>query len=148
MFNNKRAQFYILFAVLVIVIITGLVTTSNYARKVKKPVKFYDLSEDFEAETTKIIDYGIFSGEQQSSIDSLIDAFSAEYLEYVQKKDPNLELIYIFGNEPWALRGVSAIFGILTVLGVYLLTKELFPENRKIALLAAFLIATSFWHIL
>jgi len=56
--------------------------------------------------------------------------------------------IYIFGNEPWALRGVSAIFGILTVLGVYLLTKELFPENRKIALLAAFLIATSFWHIL
>ena len=99
MFNNKRAQFYILFAVLVIVIITGLVTTSNYARKVKKPVKFYDLSEDFEAETTKIIDYGIFSGEQQSSIDSLIDAFSAEYLEYAQKKDPNLELIYIFGDE-------------------------------------------------
>ncbi|MEK9154997.1 MAG: glycosyltransferase family 39 protein [Patescibacteria group bacterium] len=56
--------------------------------------------------------------------------------------------IFIFGNEPWALRGVSAIFGILTVLGVYLLTKELFPQNRKIALLAAFLIATSFWHIL
>src|SRR3989344_7806103 len=55
--------------------------------------------------------------------------------------------IYIFGNEPWALRGVSAIFGILTVLGVYLLTKELFPENRKIALLSAFLMATSFWHI-
>lgn len=55
--------------------------------------------------------------------------------------------IYIFGNEPWALRSVSAIFGILTVLGVYFLTKELFPQNRNIALLAAFLLATSFWHI-
>ena len=99
MFNNKRGQFYIIFAVLVIVIITGLVTTANYAMKVKKPVKFYDLSEDFETETTKIIDYGIFSGESQGDIDFLIDAFSAEYLEYVQKKDPNLELIYIFGNE-------------------------------------------------
>lgn len=49
-------------------------------------------------------------------------------------------------NEPWVLRLPSAIFGILTVLGIYLLTKELF-EDKKIALLSAFLIATSFWHI-
>ena len=72
--------------------------------------------------------------------------------------------IKALGNEPWALRVVSAIFGILTVLGVYFLAKELFsklrtthyglqteekiPLNQKIALLSAFLIATSFWHIM
>ncbi len=69
--------------------------------------------------------------------------------------------IALFGNFPWALRIVSAIFGILTVLGLYLLTKELFNNykiqnkyknaklqiNEKIALLSAFLMATSFWHI-
>ena len=55
--------------------------------------------------------------------------------------------IALFGNFPWALRAVSAIFGILTVLGVYFLSKELF-KNEKIALLSAFLMATSFWHIL
>ena len=78
--------------------------------------------------------------------------------------------IKTFGNEPWALRIVSIIFGTFTVLGVYFLAKELFiklprrfgrdpgftsdqPENKiislnqKIALLSAFLIATSFWHI-
>ncbi|MBI4034141.1 MAG: glycosyltransferase family 39 protein [Candidatus Brennerbacteria bacterium] len=49
-------------------------------------------------------------------------------------------------NEPWVLRLPSTLFGILTVLGVYLLTKELFGRN-DVALLAAFLIATSFWHI-
>ena len=60
--------------------------------------------------------------------------------------------VMIFGNQPWALRGVSAIFGIFTVLGIYFLTKKLF-ENYKIenseliALLSAFLIAVSFWHI-
>ncbi|MBI3088945.1 MAG: glycosyltransferase family 39 protein, partial [Candidatus Colwellbacteria bacterium] len=59
----------------------------------------------------------------------------------------------LFGNEPWALRLPSTIFGILTVLGLYFLTKELFRnsklENRNsdVALLAAFLLATSFWHI-
>ncbi|HCM52761.1 TPA: hypothetical protein DIS57_02290, partial [Candidatus Wolfebacteria bacterium] len=78
----------------------------------------------------------------------------------------NLQALSVgmFGNEPWALRSVSAIFGILTVLGIYFLTRELFlPEkgshaeeifdtklkrHEKIALLAAFLAATSLWHII
>ncbi len=68
--------------------------------------------------------------------------------------------IAIFGNEPEVPRSMAAIFGILTVLGIYFLTKELFYRNLKsqisnlkisrseiIALLAAFFLATSFWHI-
>ncbi len=74
-------------------------------------------------------------------------------------------------NQPWILRLPSALFGILTVLGLYFLTKELFmnhelgimnqenqqtPRNslftirdsEKIALLSTFLLATSFWHIM
>lgn len=58
----------------------------------------------------------------------------------------------IFGQDIWVLRLPSAVFGMLTVLGTYLLTKELFRETHKekaevIALLAAFFVATSFWHI-
>ena len=57
--------------------------------------------------------------------------------------------------EPWTLRFPSAILGILTVLGLYFLTKELFDqatsnkkqETRRVALLASFFLATSFWHI-
>ncbi|MEK7123431.1 MAG: glycosyltransferase family 39 protein, partial [Patescibacteria group bacterium] len=52
----------------------------------------------------------------------------------------------IFGNEPWALRIVSAIFGIFTVLGVYFLAKELFARH-SVALLSAFFLAAGFWHI-
>ncbi len=102
----------------------------------------------------------------------------------------NIQAIFlkIFGvNEPWVLRLPSAIFGILTVLGIYFLTKELFKdkilfypkprspaergeddpptgghwspacpagrersglrENEILALLAALLLSTSFWHI-
>ena len=54
--------------------------------------------------------------------------------------------IAAFGHEPWALRLPNAIFGILTVLGLYFLTKELFKDKR-LALLAAFLLAINFWHI-
>jgi len=52
----------------------------------------------------------------------------------------------VFENKPWALRLISSIFGILTVLGLFLLTKELF-KSRRIALFAGFFLATSFWHI-
>ncbi|HDZ54541.1 MAG TPA: hypothetical protein ENI19_02165 [Candidatus Nealsonbacteria bacterium] len=59
----------------------------------------------------------------------------------------------VFGASVWSLKIVTAIIGILTVLGLYLLTKELFshlaikPFNHSaIALLASFFLAISFWH--
>ncbi len=55
--------------------------------------------------------------------------------------------IKIFGNEPWALRIISVLFGVLTVLGLYLLTKELF-KKESIALFASFFLAVSFWHVM
>ena len=74
-----------------------------------------------------------------------------------------LFLSLISKNEPWVLRLPSAIFGFLTVLGLYFLILELFlkvknykfenddlNENdfaKKIALFGMFILATSFWHI-
>ncbi len=47
--------------------------------------------------------------------------------------------------EPWVLRSVSATFGLLTVLGLYLLVRLLF--NWQIASIASFYLAVSFWHV-
>ncbi len=72
----------------------------------------------------------------------------------------------IFGPSIWAIKIVSAVTGILTIVGLYLLTNELLKDlefkywnlfriwnlefgiykNEVIALLASFLLATSFWH--
>ena len=54
--------------------------------------------------------------------------------------------IKFLGNQPWALRLVSAIFGVLTVLGTYFLAAKLF--NWQIGALSSFLLAISFWHTL
>ena len=65
----------------------------------------------------------------------------------------------IFGISDIALKIPTAIFGILTVLGIYLLASELFDSTAAgaafgkpgkgtcIGLLAAFSVATSFWHV-
>src|SRR5579862_4682203 len=59
----------------------------------------------------------------------------------------NIATLFIqwFGNQAWALRIPNVLFGLLAVCGVYLLGVELF--SRPVGLLAAFFIATSFWHI-
>jgi hypothetical protein len=41
---------------------------------------------------------------------------------------------------------VPATIGFLTVVGVYLLTKEMFRESKYLPLLASFFLAISFWH--
>src|SRR3989338_284817 len=61
--------------------------------------------------------------------------------------------IKFFGNNPFAIRFVSALIGLLTVVGIYFLTRELFKNTRYenqaefIALLSPFFLATSFWHL-
>ena len=44
----------------------------------------------------------------------------------------NIQAISVaaFGPTPWALRVVSSLFGTLTILGVYLVAKELFPAKN------------------
>lgn len=54
--------------------------------------------------------------------------------------------IKIFGLNLWAVRLPSAILGVLAVLAVYFLVKELF-SNRFLALTASFLLAISPWHL-
>ncbi|OGM97481.1 MAG: hypothetical protein A2735_01985 [Candidatus Yanofskybacteria bacterium RIFCSPHIGHO2_01_FULL_41_21] len=50
-----------------------------------------------------------------------------------------------FDVNSWSLRSVSAIFGILTVLGLFLLARELF--SWQVGAVSSFLLAISFWHV-
>ena len=60
----------------------------------------------------------------------------------------------IFKASIWSLKIVPAFIGILTVIGLYLFTKELIflaTKNKKqatcTALLASFFLSVSFWHV-
>jgi 4-amino-4-deoxy-L-arabinose transferase-like glycosyltransferase len=60
----------------------------------------------------------------------------------------------IFGVSIWSIKIAAALIGILTVLGLYLLTKELLTlatsdkrQATSIALLSSFFLAISFWHV-
>ena len=54
--------------------------------------------------------------------------------------------IAIFGFDEFAIRFPSALFGVLTVIVTYFITKKLF-QNEYVAQLSAFFLAISPWHL-
>lgn len=54
--------------------------------------------------------------------------------------------IKFFSKYPWAPRAVSAIAGLLTVLGLFFLGRSLF--DWRIGAIASYLLGISFWHVL
>ena len=60
--------------------------------------------------------------------------------------------VWLFGAVPAAIHIASALVGILTIPAIYLVAKELFAEEEGVlgdygALLAAFVLAVSYWHL-
>lgn len=93
---NKRGQFYILAAVIIIGVIIGLGVAVNTAKAKTKPAKFYDMSDEFGKESYKVIDYSIANKED---VDSKIQNFTETYVEdYLKQNDPDAEVTFVFGD--------------------------------------------------
>ena len=115
---------------------------------------------------------GIYPDEAKNANDAVETLQTGDY-ELFYPENNGREGLYIWmiaksfekhGINIYALKIIGALIGMLTVLGTYLLTREIFifsavndPEHSKIAiapiaretvaLLAAGLLAVSFWHI-
>jgi 4-amino-4-deoxy-L-arabinose transferase-like glycosyltransferase len=97
---------------------------------------------------------GLYPDEAVNAVDALQAIESGHYRLFYPNNYGreglfiNLQALSLktFGYTVAALKFWSIIFGTLTVLGVYLLGRELF-HRRGAALLSAFFIATSYWTI-
>lgn len=97
---------------------------------------------------------GLYPDEAMNGVDALSAVASGDYQLFYPNNYGreglfiNLQALAIkyFGNTVPVLKFWSTIFGTLAVLGMYFLGKELF-QRRSIGLIAAFLLATSYWAI-
>jgi len=91
MMRNKRAQFYIISAVIVCAVIIGIAIVKNYAHGAEEPREFYDISSQIKDESARVIDYGILSQDR-------LKEFSKNITSNYAGIDPNMELILVYGN--------------------------------------------------
>jgi hypothetical protein len=94
--KEKRGQFYIIIAVIIIAVIAGLLSVSNYLSVTRKPVKFYDLSEELGIESEKVVTYGVY---KSTNVENFIENFTDTYSDYFNSMTGKSELIFVFGNE-------------------------------------------------
>ncbi len=89
--KNRKGQFYLLAAIIIITVMVGFITVSNYSYK-KTSVNLYDLGEELGIESQNVIDYGTA---QEKDIDTLLTQFVEDYVSYAGN---NKNLYFIFGT--------------------------------------------------
>lgn len=93
---NKKGQFYLVAAILIVMIISGIASIKTYAIIKSEPRKIKDISSELKEETSRIIDYGIYNAQD---LILLLNSFDANFSEYFLKKTEETNIIFIYGNK-------------------------------------------------
>ena len=94
MIETKRGQYYLISAIVIIMVLIGYAVISNYS-KIIGYTKTYDLAEELEIESANVLEYGTYNediGIEQ--MQNLLEGFIEAYSEIGEIE----ELYFVFGN--------------------------------------------------
>lgn len=94
--KNKRGQFYIVAAIIIVLAISGLASVVTYAYVKAKPRTMQSMGNELREEGSRIVDYGIYNKE---NIIEYLNNFTESYAEYFLKKTNNANVIFVYGNK-------------------------------------------------
>lgn len=94
MINNKRGQFYLIAAIIIIIVLLGFTGVTNFAKTKKSDVQTYELSKELNLESSFVIQYGLFNSKD---INPLLTDFSSNYSKYIG--DQSSDIYFVYGNQ-------------------------------------------------
>ncbi|PIZ82552.1 hypothetical protein COX97_04245 [Candidatus Pacearchaeota archaeon CG_4_10_14_0_2_um_filter_05_32_18] len=91
----RKGQFYLIAAIIIVVVLFGLTGVTNYL--VKKPdlVRYYDISRQLNLESESVVNYGIANNQE---IGVLLEQFTQNYGQYLGEGE-QANLYFIYGDE-------------------------------------------------
>jgi len=92
--RNKRGQFYLIAAIVIIAIIIGFAAIKNYTQR-REIIKLYDLGEELGIESENVLDYGTYNGLNEDEMEVLLTSFVQGYASYTSE---GKNLYFLFGN--------------------------------------------------
>jgi len=92
--KQKRGQFYLIAALVIISIIIGFAAVSNYLQQ-KESIKLYNLGEELGIESENVLDFGTYNEFDETQMENLLKDFIGTYAEYIEE---GIEIYFIFGN--------------------------------------------------
>ena len=95
--KNKRGQFYIVAAIIIVLVLTSLTTIKTYANIKSNPQIIENIGSNLKVETPKIIDYGVYNG---NDTNSLMGNFSSkDFAAYFLTKTDYANAVFVYGNK-------------------------------------------------
>jgi len=91
---NKRAQIFLLAAVIISAVIISLGFVANKATVNREPGSFYDFSYEVQRETGAVIDYEIYTI-TEGDLKKFVDLLAID----IRDKDPDSNFLFIYGND-------------------------------------------------
>jgi hypothetical protein len=95
--RGKKAQFYIIGAVIIIIAMMGLASVSNYVLTKEEPKKFIGLGDTLNREGEKVIENAIYQGNKEY-LKSKMGNFSTLMSNYIALGNEQVNLVIIQGN--------------------------------------------------
>jgi hypothetical protein len=97
--KNKKGQFYIIAAVIIVLVLAGIASIKTYAMVLPEPRVIQDLGSELQEETSKIVDYGVYN-KDTTNLKVLLDDFTDdEFAPYFLKKTSETGIVFIYGNK-------------------------------------------------
>jgi len=92
--NNKRGQFYLIAAIIIIAIIVGFAAVTNFYKKGGvEEKKIYYLANELDVEGSYVIDYSVYNSQDSTA---LLRTFAEEYGKYAGE---NRNIYFVFGDK-------------------------------------------------
>lgn len=93
---KKKGQFYLIAAVVIVIVILSLSQITNYIVSKKEPLKFYDLSEELNEEGARVIDYGVYNSQDiQAVIQNYLENY---FINYSKEKESETKFLFLYGD--------------------------------------------------
>jgi len=95
MVMNRRAQFFLLAAVIISAVVISLGVTANRVTVNKEPENFYDFSYEVKREIGAILDYNIYTNfDSNDNLDDFVDLLA----EDIRDNNPGVNFKFIYGD--------------------------------------------------
>ncbi|MEK6757629.1 MAG: hypothetical protein AABX88_00735 [Nanoarchaeota archaeon] len=91
---EKKGQFYLIAAIVIIAVLFGFVSNTNFSKK-RIPLRIENLGEELDIESQKVLDYAIYNGANK---DIVMNDFTKKFSGYSGK---DTEIYYIIANNTY-----------------------------------------------
>jgi len=91
---NKRAQLFLLAAVIISAVIISLGVNINKAKINREPGNFEDLGYSVKREAGAVVDYKIYTNIQEDNLTNFVEVLASN----IRDSDPNTNFIFIYGD--------------------------------------------------